>query len=456
MDFHLEDTIAALASAPGPAGRGVVRLSGPGTRDVLAEWFEPDDAPRWANTRGPSRHAGRLHLPDLRVPLTVDVQFWPGPRSLTGQALAELHLPGAPPLLERVLAELFRRGARPAGPGEFTLRAFLAGKMDLLQAEAVLGVIDAADHVELQTALSQLAGGVSHKLLDLRRDLLELLADLEAGLDFVEEHLEFVSRSEIHLRVVQARRFLEHLQAQAQGRLESRTQPRVVLAGLPNAGKSTLFNALCGAARALVSTLPGTTRDFLTATVRWRGIDLELIDTAGWDDSELELDRAAQQQRALQLAQADVVVWCSAADLSPDERARDDELHQAAAAAGAPVLRVVTKADAAPGPWSDLAVSAAADFGWERLAAELRSVLDRPRRGARQWLGATAARCQESLAAASAALRRAEAAAEQAEAGEELLAIELRDALEHLGQIVGAVYTDDLLDRIFSKFCIGK
>ncbi|HEX6983903.1 MAG TPA: hypothetical protein VF170_00940, partial [Planctomycetaceae bacterium] len=188
--------IAAVASAPGPAARAVVRVSGEGCRDAVRVVFSPDDEARWHAARSASRHPGRVTLTDARAELPAAAYLWPNARSFTGQPVVELHLPGSPPIIESVLAGLYHGGVRPARPGEFTLRAFLAGRLDLVQAEAVLGVIDAADHRELDLALRQLAGGLSGRLADVRRDLLSLLADLEAGLDFVDEDIEFVGREQ--------------------------------------------------------------------------------------------------------------------------------------------------------------------------------------------------------------------------------------------------------------------
>ena len=160
MSWHLNDVIVALASAPGSSLRGIIRASGPNVHTLLADGFHPDDPVAWQGARVPQRHTGYYTLPGLSSPLRVSVHRWPTARSYTGQPLIELHLPGSPPILEAMLADLCRRGARIARPGEFTLRAFLAGKLDLIQAEAVLGVIDADDDAGLRTALEQLAGGI--------------------------------------------------------------------------------------------------------------------------------------------------------------------------------------------------------------------------------------------------------------------------------------------------------
>ena len=194
---HPDDTIAALASAPGPASRGIVRVSGPLVRTTLTSLFSPDDPGRWSSVRRAERFAGTIALPGVHIPLAVDVLLWPMSLSYTGQPLAEIHTLGSPPLMEAILSRLFEHGVRPAQRGEFTLRAFLAGRVDLMQAEAVLGVIDATDQQQLLVALGQLGGGLSGQIALLHQELLLHLADLEAGLDFVEEDIEFVSREEL-------------------------------------------------------------------------------------------------------------------------------------------------------------------------------------------------------------------------------------------------------------------
>ncbi|MBS0203203.1 MAG: 50S ribosome-binding GTPase [Planctomycetes bacterium] len=473
MDLSLDDTIAALASAPGPARRGIVRITGPAIRQVLAGWFEPRNETAWQRASTASVHPGLLHSVSTRAPIAVDVYDWPNRRSYTGQPLVELHLPGSPPLLEAVLSELHRRGARPARAGEFTLRAFLAGKLDLLQAEAVLGVIDAHDHEELQSALAQLAGGLSGRLSGLRRDLLELLADLEAGLDFIEEDIEFISRMELLGRIATARRFVEDLLQQTSDRMQSRTRPRVVLAGLPNAGKSTLFNRLTASQSALVSPGAGTTRDFLQATVDWLGLAFDLVDTAGWELHAELIAGAAQHHRSEQVRSADVVIWCSAAHLPADQHSLDEQLFIETKQQARGCVRILTQTDrpdarmwlcdAVTSPFDidativDLPeVSAVTGDGLDKLAESLRQRLASARGTSRQWLGMTAARCRESLEAVAHALEHAEESAGIESVGDELIAVDVRDALDHLGRILGVIYTDDILDRVFSKFCIGK
>lgn len=457
MQINLADTIAALASAAGSAARGIIRLSGSDVQTALNEIFTPDDNTRWNASTRAQRHVGVLRLRDFRTPLQTAVYLWPNARSYTGQPSAELHLPGSPPLLEAALGELYAHGARPAHPGEFTMRAFLAGRIDLVQAEGVLGVIDADDQPRLKTALSQLAGGVSSRIGAVQSDLLNLLADLEAGLDFVEDDIEFVSRNELLTRIESARDGMAQILAQASARMLSTGRRRVVIAGLPNAGKSTLFNVLLGRDAALVSDGRGTTRDYLSAECDWKGTAINLIDTAGWEKANDELTAEAQQRRTIQLEQADLVLWCTPANLEIVEQEDNRRSRQDVSGTRCPLLEVQTKIDLTDtqDSESEIAVSAAQGTGLAKLIASAVAELSSDRAEGQELIGTTAARCRESLEHTIGALDRAHAAAASGE-GEEIIAIDLHESLEHLGRILGTVYTDDILDRIFSRFCIGK
>lgn len=458
---HADDTIAALASPPGSAPRGIVRVSGPHSKEIVSSLFAPRSQERWESARLPQRHPGEVKLPYLHSPLAVDIFLWPTSRSYTGQPTAELHTLGSPPVLEALLQHLFANGARPAQRGEFTLRAFLAGRLDLMQAEAVLGVIEATDEQQLSRALDQLGGGLSNQIASLHEQLLLHLSDLEAGLDFVEEDIEFVSSETLLSNIEGGIELLSVLIAQSSSRLQSTGRSRVVLAGLPNAGKSTLLNAMSAEQTAIVSHVAGTTRDYLSVPLEWDGLSLELVDTAGWDSAldtlcEQSISRAADDLRAEQWQRADLILWCTAADLGPDELSLDERLRRELADTSGQLLRLITKADLPVNLPDDSAipVSATTDDGLERVKAATVSRLQSSS-DSNLMLGTTAARCQESLRGASEALARARSAAVDS-MGDELIAVELREAVDHLGHVAGRVFTDDILDRIFSRFCIGK
>jgi tRNA modification GTPase len=455
---ELDQTIAAVASAPGGAGRGIVRVSGVEAVALVDKVFASTETDEEPASKISYRATGTITIPDF-PPVLTDAWVWPTARSYTGQPMVELHLPGSPPLLERVLETLFQHGVRPARAGEFTLRAFLAGRMDLAQAEAVLGVIDADDHEELTTALNQLAGGLSGKILQLRGDLLELLADLEAGLDFVEEDIEFVSRDEVMRRLQHGIDIIRQLEEQADGRMLSNDQLRVVLAGLPNAGKSTLFNALSKTDDAIVSSVAGTTRDYLSARVSCGELSIQLVDTAGLDRSESGIDGAAQELGGGQVGEADLVLWCSAIDATDEERTADQTALEDVKSRHDRVVVVRTRGDlvdAAGGLAENvLVVSVVTGAGLDELRESVAAALSKSSQGERQFVGTTAARSRDSLRRSCESLQRALDAAE-GRLGDELVAFETRTGIETLGEIVGTIYTDDLLDQIFSRFCIGK
>jgi tRNA modification GTPase len=498
---HPDDTIAALASASGGAMRGIIRISGPQLLHVLEKVCSklPPIAATVENRRDvhrldsdrslPARRSQvTLLVPEVAHPLPTDLYLWPTARSYTRQPMAELHTLGSPPLLEALLAALWRNGARPALPGEFTLRAFLAGRIDLLQAEAVLGVIDACDDHQLRRSLAQLGGGVSTEMVRLRGDLLDLLADIEAGLDFVDEAIEFVSHASLLGRLGLAHERACELHARAKNRQTRGATPRVVLAGMPNAGKSALFNALALRDAALVSHVKGTTRDYLEAPVHCEGLVITLVDTAGYEsapevaprfmreESQGGISNEAQRLRDEQLQLADLVLWCVPSISDPSAADRTGAGHAHPPFAHRNSFEVRTKADLSPkvesartplfpdGPANGPAAVAAPQVIWtsahsgegiDQLRTQIARRLSDSAADPGQLLGATAARCGDSLERAVLALERALAAA-RSEADHDLLALEIRDALEELAVVVGAVYTDDLLDRIFSRFCIGK
>jgi tRNA modification GTPase len=445
--LDLEDTIAAIASAPGGGARGIVRISGPQTPAIVASVFAADSQTQIAANR-PSVFGGELKLPRSLPPCPALLYLWPTERSYTRRPAAELHLPGSPPLLEAALDAVSKAGARLARPGEFTLRAFLAGRLDLTQAEAVLGVIDARGQAELEASLRQLAGGLARPLHELRQRLLDLLAHLEAGLDFVDEDIEFITAAELTRDLSAAADQVRTIADQLQSRGEAGRLPRVVLVGATNAGKSSLFNSLAGGEAAIVSPIAGTTRDYVACRVRLEGVECLLIDTAGEVASETEpLAAAAQNAMREQAQQADLTLLCvDASDQDADVDLNKAEDH--------PSLLVWTKCDLAAATREGLATSSRTGQGIVELRRAIGVALHAAFAEASSVVG-TAERCRDSLRLAAESLGRASDAA-RAEMGEELVAAEIRTALDAIGQVVGAVYTDDLLDRVFSRFCIGK
>ena len=453
MLYPLDDTIVAIASAPGGGPRGIVRVSGPATGVCLQSLTASDAIPSSERTVA---FPTELKLAALS-PLPADVYYWPSARSYTGQPAAEIHTLGSPPLLEHLLETLCTTDVRLAEPGEFTLRAFLSGRIDLTQAEGVLGTIDAVGTHQLDAALVQLAGGLAEPLRNLRETLIDLLAHLEAGFDFADEDLPFLDADQLQRQLAEACKQIVGLATRMTARRESGTTVRVVFSGPPNVGKSSLFNALATDVGALVSDVPGTTRDYLCADLELDGVACRLIDTAGIAPSgergSCRIDQTAQGIAQQLAEEADVLLICRDAvtgGLGDEHDMNSDK--------GPLVIYVRTKADLTD--WRDststaIATSAQTKVGIREFESRIREAVLEVKMGDGDVVVGTAVRCREALRTAAESLERAAALAIN-EDGEELIAAEMRMALDELGRVVGAVYTDDLLDRIFSRFCIGK
>lgn len=447
------DTIVAAATPPGPARRAVVRVSGPRAIAVLAGIFEPP----LEGARGGRRIEGAIRLDDVRVEAAAWV--FRAPRSYTGEDLVEIHTLGAPALVERLAGAIAAAGARPARAGEFTRRAFEMGRIDLSEAEAVLALGTTGDEREARAALLQLRGGLRREVESLRETLLDALAEIEAAIDFSQEDLEgeLMGRAALLAGLDRARASARRLLGREAGRGPGAGRPAVLLFGPANSGKSSLFNALSGSERALVSPRAGTTRDALSADID----GVELIDCAGLDEGGtpalLEtVDREAARRAEALLAAADhvLVVLDRAAPLGEAGR------RALGAARARPRTIVLQKCDLPAvldlGALDDEAprieVSAHTGAGLELLRAALARVAE-PGDRAESGPAPNGRHC----AALDAALRALDAAiARLIEDRAELAAIELRAALDALGEVTGAACAEDVLERVFARFCIGK
>ena len=455
-NVDIDDTIVAIASAEGSGLRGIVRLTGPEALAVIRRTFDDlplSDQPQQIETTVSLEDEDRAH--QLQGRLLV----WPDERSYTRQASAEFHTIGSRPLLDMVLEKLCRNGCRLARPGEFTLRAFLGGRLDLTQAEAVLGLIDATQEKHFDIALRQLAGGLANPLDQARDRMIDLLAELEAGLDFVEEDIEFVTRQQTLDSISETIGAVELIQKQIGSREMVAGVHDVVLIGSPNAGKSSLFNRMVSADRAIVADVAGTTRDYVSVNTEQHGLSICLTDTAGLDPAvprDTDIDGAAQEATRSQIESAHLKIVC--VDSSRVANAYEQEFY--AEVTGEDVVFVLTKCDLTQQSrfnWEHICTSVKTGriFGldslWDEICTRLvaRSVTEA------SVIGSTLIRCRQHIEHVVSGLHAARQAAES-DAGEEIVAAELRIALEHLGQIVGKVYTDDILERIFGRFCIGK
>ncbi len=441
------DTIVAAATPPGHGGIGIVRISGPATRAIAAAMIERVPAPRQAAVAVFGDAAGRAI--DAGIAL-----FFPGPQSFTGEDVLELHGHGGPVVMDLLVARAIELGARPARPGEFSERAFHNDKLDLAQAEAIADLIDAGSAEAARAALRSLAGEFSREVGELAELVMELRVFVEAAIDFPDEDAEFLAGEEVQERLSEiASRFAAIGDAARQGRA-LRDGLQVVIAGRPNAGKSSLLNALAGHDAAIVTATPGTTRDVLRERIHVDGLPIHVVDTAGLRDSTDAIEAEGVRRARAEIGRADLVLYVV------DATAGLDAGEQAALPPGAAVLVAWNKTDlpeALPAPaLADrpvVSLSALTGAGLEALREQLKSAAGYQADAG----GVFSARRRhlDALARAQSLFELAQARLAE-RAGFELVAEELRQAQAALGEITGAVSNDELLGAIFSGFCIGK
>ena len=446
----LSDPIVALATPPGRSALALIRLSGRGAFDVAARAlhpFHPD----------PPRTVHRVHVVHPTTGATVDdalAACFPGPRSYTGEDLVELSTHGGLLVPAAAVAALVVAGARPARPGEFTRRAVLNGKLDLLQAEATADLIDAGSSAQARWALHQLDRGLSTRLDELRRELLELEALIAYEIDFPDEDEGPVAPERVVRAWRAARDRIARLVDTASEGERLREGALLVIAGRPNAGKSSLFNALLGTERAIVTEVPGTTRDAVEAHAVLEGFPFRLVDTAGLRDSNDRIERLGIEVSRRYLAAADLVLFCRDAGCEM----RDTESQEFLASCRAPVVEVMTKIDLMDPPTvrPSVAVSVVTGQG----LADLRRKLAEVAFGRLLAVGdvepvVTRARHRSALERALAevdAFHAARGSGVDAAAA----ATHLRAAVGALDDLIGVVTPEDVLDRVFASFCVGK
>jgi len=432
------DTIAAVATPAGRGGIGIVRLSGPAVRAIALRLIGAVPAARRATN---ARFIGADGEPvDEGIAL-----YFPAPHSYTGEDVLELQGHGGTVVMQALLASCIDYGARLAEPGEFTRRAFLEGKLDLAQAEAVADLIDASSREAARSALRSLSGEFSTAIGTIRDQLVELRALTEAQLDFPEEELDVMHREDAARQLARLAAALQDILARSRQGSLLRAGVHVVLAGPPNVGKSSLLNRLAGEERAIVTDIPGTTRDALREPIQIDGVPLVMVDTAGLRASKDEVERLGMARTKQELERADVVL---AVHDATDRQALPIDAPDAAAR-----IDVYNKVDRVPGfaaPAGSLAVSAKTGAGLEELRQAILRAAGWSATGESLFL----ARERHLRALTAAANHLARAAAEQNRW--ELFAEELRLAHEELSRITGAFNADDLLGEIFGRFCIGK
>jgi tRNA modification GTPase len=447
--FSPEDTIVAIATPPGRGGIGVVRVSGPASLQVAGALLSLDKPLR-------PRHATFVRSQADHVVAT----YFPAPHSYTGEHVVEISAHGSPVVLRQIVEQAMDSGARLAEPGEFTLRAFLNGRMDLVQAEAVADLIEAVTPLQARAAFDQLEGTLTERIAEIDAELFDVVARLEASLDFPDEGYHFVEPGVVGVTLRSIENKVAVLLCDAKrGRL-IREGARIAIAGKTNVGKSSLFNALLGSGRAIVTAVPGTTRDLVTEAVDLEGVLIELVDTAGVraTDDEVEVEGLVRARRAWTTADLVLVVL----DISrPLEDTDTDLLGETT---NAQRLIVANKSDL-PAAWSRADVplalaeiSSKTGQGLDDLRRAIRRTLEGTNAPHRDSAAVTNVRHAALLERAHESLVRASEAVENPAGpiSEEFVLTDLQDARAALEEVTGKRTSDDVLKHIFSRFCVGK
>ena len=455
-----QDTIVAIATPPGPGAIGVLRLSGPGAVRLAERCFRPlghkglrDRPPRTLV------YGSLLDRDGVVIDQALCTVSY-GPHSYTGEDTAEFQCHGAPQVLSLGLEALCALGARLAGPGEFTRRAFLNGKLDLVQAEAVGDLLEATSREGVRQAAGQLAGALSRRIGEIYSALVDVMAHFHAVLDYPDEDLDPFTREGLSATLAEQEGALDNLLSTCRrGRQLARGIP-CALMGQPNVGKSSLLNALAGFERAIVTDIPGTTRDTVEANVELGGLPLRLIDTAGLRDSDDPVERMGVERSRAAMEQAELilVLWDSSARVTGEEVALLERAVELA-----PTILVWTKGDlpTAPIPVLELPeglrvveLSARTGEGLDRLEEAVAALFPRES-GTPYGQMLTNQRQEEATGRARAAVHRAREALEAGVTPDALLT-DVEEALAALGELTGQSVREDITDRIFSRFCVGK
>ena len=449
-----QETIVAISTPPGRGGIGVVRLSGPHALDLAHGLIRRQG--------GPLEHA-RASLAEVVDPETTRkldqavVTYFARPHSYTGEDLVEIAAHGSPVILEMLVRLALRGGARLARPGEFTERAFLAGRLDLTQAEAVRDLIEAQTLYQARVAAEQMGGALSRRIQPPKQELLGLIALLEAGIDFAEDDIEVTPDEEIVARIDTITGLLGELARSFDHGRMVHAGLRLAIVGRPNVGKSSLFNRLLERERAIVTATPGTTRDLVTDRLSLGGIPVELVDTAGLREARDEAEAIGIRKSRETLAEADVVMLV----LDASVPLRDDEHELIASLTGRRSLVVRNKSDLSDAidvppelPIASVTTSALTGEGLQALREALTESVRNPA-GESESGFLTSIRHFEAVSGALSALNAASEAAKR-KIPHEMLLLDLYTALRQLDSLTGETTAEDILHRIFSTFCIGK
>lgn len=452
-----EDTIVALATPGGTGAIGVIRLSGPEAISIANAVFKGKDLTKQESH---TIHFGQIVDGDVVLD-EVLVSLFIAPRSYTRENVVEISCHGSNYIIESIIKLLIKHGARAAKPGEFTLRAFLNGQLDLSQAEAVADLIAANSKASQQVAMQQLRGGFSTQLQQLREQLVHFASLVELELDFSEEDVEFANRDQLKQLIINIDQIVSRLIESFELGNAIKQGVNTVIAGRPNAGKSTLLNALLNEERAIVSHIPGTTRDTIEEVLNINGINFRLIDTAGIREATDTIEQIGVQRTMEKISQSALLIYVyDAVTLTEDELKADLQSLQKP---GVNILVVANKIDLLKSEvgsqksevnFAVVEVSAKEKQHIDELKQKIYDSTVKYQLSGDETL-VTNIRHLEALQKTETALNRVLAGIDT-QVTSDFLAMDIKQALHYLGEITGAVTTDDLLDNIFSKFCIGK
>lgn len=434
------DTIVALATPPGYGGVGVIRVSGPQVKEISTKILNQVPKPRYALVS--NFYADNGEIIDQGVAL-----YFPRPNSFTGEEVLELQGHGGPVVMDRLVQQILQQGARMANPGEFSERAFLNGKLDLAQAEAIADLINASSTQAARAALLSLQGEFSRKIKKITEKLLALRVKIEAAIDFTEEDIEFVTPQERETELTTLLQQLRNIQDSAEQGVLLREGVRVAIVGAPNVGKSSLLNYFTGRDAAIVTNIPGTTRDVLREFINLDGLPLHFIDTAGLRESVEPIEREGIKRTWAEIKNADFVLVMTDSEeveLEPYQEFRSKLI----IVRNKIDLTAVSNGREESGPPPKIFISVKTGAGIALLRQQLQQ---RAAFKGKEGVFSARRRHLEAIQRAEGLLMAA-----RQHAAEELVAEELRLAQNALGEISGEIYNEELLDRVFAEFCVGK
>ncbi len=444
-------TIAAQATAPGEGAVAVIRISGPDAIVIAARIYSGPVASYATHTA----HFGRILSAEKQPVDDVLLLVMRAPRSYTGEDTVEIQCHGGSLIARRVLEVVLKAGARAALPGEFTYQAFRNGKIDLAQAEAVQQIIGAKNELALNAASQQLQGALSQKIIQFQRELVDSAAILEAWVDFPEEGLEFASFEEVIDSLQKTRNSMAHLESTFEEGKKISEGLALCICGAPNVGKSSLMNALLGKERAIVTPIPGTTRDLIEEELRLSGLHFRLIDTAGIRQTDEPIEQEGIRRTHLTMEQADLILFI----LDATRQLTDEEHALLQNAKSHKTLIIWNKIDlphsTSPLDFEEVRISAKMGIGLEELKESLQKIIWKKGPPAKDEVLLTSLRHKQALARAISALDLVVSGLKE-RVSPEFIASDMRATLTSLASVIGMDISEDILSAIFAKFCVGK